>query len=646
MPVISATPPIFSALDLAPATAGGEGGEAFAPLLAGLVAPTAPTMPSSSFVMGPNASEVGFVPGGPPAPVPAAPGTDLPSTGTIVQSADTSPLVVTSTASPLPLDVPDQHAGSRRIAGMPSADLTLHDAGTPSSTKSRLLAVPDGARPSRFRPAPDGDGDGDGDGEQEVAAPPEHETPTDEASIALPCRQDSPSLPALPLPHVPAPIALPHRITEAASADQVATPPQRSLGPPGAVLDGAGPSRFRAAPSGRGEQEAIVPTRSDTPVGQDLIVPPLPSGEPSADAPSPVVTSTPPPGALERAADQPRTSPTASGSPSPSPSGSDGSMPTDRPSPVDPAPMALAQHTPRPATGAFRPERPVSGAPTTTSPKRMDVPSPLPRDAEMAPAPVAAHLPAGIARSSAAPLTGADATAIKPIVVPAQVATAAPSNTAIRDRSPTPEQSSATREAGVTAASVPPAAIAPAILPALQAFGAALHRAAVAERKPAIRVEDTAIMSAPVTGLAATTLAQPAPVDTTRPHWPETMIARIDDLRDAANAPGSAADTRIRLHPDALGAVDVALRRESDEVHVHFTAAEPATARLLADAQPRLTELAEARGLRLTQAGVDGNGQGDRRQPAPHAQPQLARTPRPASSTPADDPAAGEDRLA
>ncbi len=267
----------------------------------------------------------------------------------------------------------------------------------------------------------------------------------------------------------------------------------------------------------------------------------------------------------------------------------------------------------------------------------------------MAPAPVAAHLPAGIARPSAAPLTGADTTAIKPIVVPAQVATAAPSNTAIRDRSPTPEQSSATREAGVAAASVPPAAIAaiaPAILPALQAFGAALHRAAVAERKPAIRVEDTAIMSAPVTGLAATTLAQPAPVDTTRLHWPETMIARIDDLRDAAAAPGSAADTRIRLHPDALGAVDVALRREGDAVHVHFTAAESATARLLADAQPRLTELAEARGLRLTQAGVDGNGQGDRRQPAPHAQPQLARTPRPASSTPADDPAAGEDRLA
>ena len=153
----------------------------------------------------------------------------------------------------------------------------------------------------------------------------------------------------------------------------------------------------------------------------------------------------------------------------------------------------------------------------------------------------------------------------------------------------------------------------PVIRPAFQAFGAALHRAVAAERKSVA----TEPLLAPAPGFAPVAVA--APLDTTQQRWPEAMIARIEQVRDAQTAPGTAADTRIRLLPDALGPIDVALRREGEAVHVHLAAADPATAKLLADAQPRLTELAESKGLKLGQSTVDtgpGSNGGERRQPA------------------------------
>jgi Meckel syndrome type 1 protein len=78
---------------------------------------------------------------------------------------------------------------------------------------------------------------------------------------------------------------------------------------------------------------------------------------------------------------------------------------------------------------------------------------------------------------------------------------------------------------------------------------------------------------------------------------------------------------RIRVIPDALGTIDVALRRDGDSVQVQLTAEQPQTRALLADAQPRLTEMAEARGLKLQHApagtgtgGGSATAQGDRQQ--------------------------------
>ncbi|UVO52512.1 flagellar hook-length control protein FliK [Sphingomonas sp. SUN019] len=91
------------------------------------------------------------------------------------------------------------------------------------------------------------------------------------------------------------------------------------------------------------------------------------------------------------------------------------------------------------------------------------------------------------------------------------------------------------------------------------------------------------------------------------------MIERIDALRDAANAN----DTSIRLIPDALGKIDVSLKRDGDTVAVHFTAQHAETRQLLADAAPKLAELAEARGLKLAQGGADtASQQQQRQQPA------------------------------
>lgn len=169
----------------------------------------------------------------------------------------------------------------------------------------------------------------------------------------------------------------------------------------------------------------------------------------------------------------------------------------------------------------------------------------------------------------------------------------------------------------------------PAILPAMQAFGAALQTAWAAERKPNAPVVEPAALIAPSTGPAAITPEQGQPtLDTADRGWPQAMVERIERLQDAADA----TSTRIRLLPDALGAIDVAVQREGELVHVQFTAAEAQTRQLLADAQPRLADAADARGWRLGRtdvAGGDMTGQhssaGERQQRPPATPPHSTR---------------------
>lgn len=144
---------------------------------------------------------------------------------------------------------------------------------------------------------------------------------------------------------------------------------------------------------------------------------------------------------------------------------------------------------------------------------------------------------------------------------------------------------------------------------AAQVFAAAIHRAL--GEQDARPTSDPAAALAPVTpalpGVAATGTAAHGALDMRHAAWPAAMIERIVTLRDMA----AENDTRLRLSPDMLGTIDVSLKRDGDQVQVQITAEQAQTRQLLAEAQPRLAELADARGVKLQLTGGQAGG-GDR----------------------------------
>lgn len=177
---------------------------------------------------------------------------------------------------------------------------------------------------------------------------------------------------------------------------------------------------------------------------------------------------------------------------------------------------------------------------------------------------------------------------------------------------------------------------------AAHAFARAI---ALAQAKPTrieatIDVTDiTTAAQAIAVGDARPVVLAPRALDTTREDWPQRLIDRVEAARDAANA----ADTRIRLVPEALGKIDIALRQDGDTLHVHFSADQATTRDLLQQAQPRLAELAESRGLRLGQTGVDGGSSDQPRRPPVATAPVANRSAR---AITAEQASASDDRIA
>ena len=182
-----------------------------------------------------------------------------------------------------------------------------------------------------------------------------------------------------------------------------------------------------------------------------------------------------------------------------------------------------------------------------------------------------------------------------------------------------------------------------AVQPARQAFATAL--AALAVRAPA-RDDDSGEPQQPIAAFAAPTadtLLQAAvqqaaagdqsALDPRQDRGLHGMIDHIEMLRDDANA----RDTRIRLTPDALGTVDVALRRDGDAVHVRFSSPNEAARVVLADAQPRLAALAETRGVRSAGSSIDSGTGGGGHQPQPQTHTGPSRPARAARATAAAD---------
>ncbi|MEG3124398.1 flagellar hook-length control protein FliK [Sphingomonas sp. GB1N7] len=183
--------------------------------------------------------------------------------------------------------------------------------------------------------------------------------------------------------------------------------------------------------------------------------------------------------------------------------------------------------------------------------------------------------------------------------------------------------------------------------PAGQVFAAAIasvvqqarrdEREPIEQRTPTT-IAATALEALHVNAITATADAKHAALDLKQDSGLQGMIDHIETLRDGADAN----DTRIRLVPDALGAVDVSVRKDGERVHVHFAAENRASAQLLSDAQPRLAELAEARGVKLGQTSVD-SGQGQARQ---QHQPNPILSTRPASARRTADLDTTDSRIA
>lgn len=157
---------------------------------------------------------------------------------------------------------------------------------------------------------------------------------------------------------------------------------------------------------------------------------------------------------------------------------------------------------------------------------------------------------------------------------------------------------------------------------AAQVFATALT---APEAAPLDRAGDSAILlqgqarTEQLSVVQAMSATSQAPLDLTQDGWMGQMIDRIAALRDAAEA----TDTRIKLAPEHLGAIEVSIRRDGDRLNVHFAAENPAARQAIADAAPRLADLADARGVKLGQTSVDG---GDARQGQQRA-PQQPATP-------------------
>ena len=298
-------------------------------------------------------------------------------------------------------------------------------------------------------------------------------------------------------------------------------------------------------------------------------------------------------------------------------------------------PIATARTTPvrTPAAQASR-------APIAEPAVQATMAEPVARPAEPARAPVAEAVRAPIADAATRP--------VDPVVIDQPVAAFTLPGERALPTQPAAEPLTANRQTIAGEASAPVVSVAaptvqPVQTPPVTRVASAPAPEAVAEAvlveapAPRQRRDDDApplptpaapaIDAATLRPVSAPVSAGQPQLDTRQPQWMEGMIDRIETLRDASPTQG---ETRIRLSPDALGDVEVAIRTSDDgRVHVHFSSDNADAGRLLADAQPRLVQLAESRGLKLggMQVDVGTQQQPSQRQAQDQGSPQ-PRAPR------------------
>ena len=630
MTSVAAPSPLLAPADPSFARTGATG-DSFAPVLASLLAPAEAV------------------------PVPPAIGTSVPLPGKLLPDAEVLPDLFEDIA---PLALPSGSVGAR--SPLPHVDVTTTIvaetapplAGSGDTPVARAPAPPPPAAPDTDQggtmPAAAATIPVPSFPERQGAPPP---SPSKGAAVPTtgfvsdrPAEAESPpaTLVLQTAPLAPVPPAVPDVTIKAPPLKTDHAPRPVRFAPPARQ---AAPGITEAPPPAVAATDATEKgSAGDTPVA-DVEPAPLPSGEQgvvAAAVPSPVpLPPTPDPVRADAVMAAPRRPGRVAATPLPVSTraapvvreardvAGDKSVAATQPAPAAPLsegtpPVALT------ATGAVdRPAppretgKPVVGATAAVAPERPVLPvtavatSPAPAVEGAVGEPVPVAVPAAVVRVVGDAVPPPSGELPTPGVRPTAAPPAEPSPTIAIEPRPDTAPLAPARAVPVEQPRIERAA--PVILPALQAFGVQLHRAAAAERRSLPAVDASALVapaSAPVVVPTA-----PAPVDVTRPDWPQAMVARIEQLRERHDE----VDTRIRLHPDALGAVEVTLRREGNGTHVRLDAAEPATRALLADAQPRLQALAETRGLRLSGSEVaGGTAQGstggwtgnDRRPPA------------------------------
>lgn len=607
----------------------------------------------------------------------------------VAEDGDAPILVVASDAPPIDLPpmvaipadalapVPEDDAPAMKVIGPKVPDATGAET-TPPAVAAGPTPQGDG-KVSRNRPAPSAQAAIDApqtpsDTPEAPVADPVATTPTtarpvrtaatrEAANVETTPRQDAPSArPIMPdlrggRPVAPAPVGS----NEIARPDQPVTP--------------AVPGRPPATPVGignihRSDQPAVTPTVSTAPPTPRFA--PVDRGaQPGAPVIDPVraawqVETPAAPVAVAAAEPQPVVAPVAAG-----PVVDDVSIaPNDPVAQVaPPVPPVVAQALP--PTMQPQPVQPATGAPVAIPP----VVQAAPRRATPIATARAVPIEAPVAEASRAPIADASVPVADPVARPAERAAVAESVRApIADAAPrtadpvvidqpavaftlpterampaqpvaqplTANRQTIAGEASAPVVSVAASTVQPKAPPVTRVAPAPAPEA-VAEvvladaPAPRPRRDDDApplptpaapaIDAATLRPVAAPVTAQQPQLDTRQAQWMEGMIDRIETLRDASPTQGEA---RIRLSPDALGDVEVAIRTSDDgRVHVHFSSDNADAGRLLADAQPRLVQLAEARGLKLggMQVDVGTQQQPSQRQAQDQGSPQ-PRVPR------------------
>jgi flagellar hook-length control protein FliK len=267
---------------------------------------------------------------------------------------------------------------------------------------------------------------------------------------------------------------------------------------------------------------------------------------------------------------------------------------------------APAVPEPNPAAPASAPRVPQANA---VSPQ---VPAPT---VASAPAPAAAPVDPAIEAAMASAVTTTSAQAPDPAApaplpqAPRELRQAAADAPVVRiaiDRPPLPQTLSIADVAPQAAAIASPS-VADQIFAAFDRPRGQGSAAATGDPQAALST-----LAAPATGtqtlsaVAATGQAQDAPLDTQHQQWTAKMLDRIEALRDAAPV----RETRISLMPEGLGKVDIAIRQDDAGLHVAFNTDTQSARQLIADAQPKLAEIAQERGIRIGSTSVESNATG------------------------------------